>query len=799
MKVTTLPFDKAVISDTHESSYLMHKYWARKPANVVSDYIEYYTNAGDTVLDPFGGSGVTPIEAAKLNRKGIYNDLSPTACFIAENTIRKVDMNEFATEYQRILVKVYDDVIDLFYTTCRLCGYEKAITTHTFWKQEKYAEKDKIIGIKTKCEKCEKKDFRNPIEVDFLLDAKIDAIQPNHWIPDDQMIQNGRLLVKEGMKVSDLFRKRALLVLSTINYHIDNSKMAEDIRQTLKFTFTSSLAQSSRLVPFYSKKGREYEVGGWTLPGFWIPEQYCEVNAINCFNERFKKVKNGKSSIAIDVFDNIKWNVGDASNLNFLADDSIDYIFTDPPYGDSVPYLEYHVLWASWLKQKLDFDSEIVISDSKKREKDIDDYKKLLAKTFEECYRVLKPNQWMTVTFHNSHIKVWNALVASAFDAGFEYINDCYVLTGRLSSNQLLRKAGSMTGDIYINFRKPKRKKVKLAKELEEVKVELFKEAEKVISERGGYATTDQLARGILMSLSRNNLFGQLIDFKITDILSEKFDYETELKVWTFRENKEAKLLEYIPLETRIKTVIDSVLNAKRDGCSLDDFLVPLFTKFKNGRTPDAKEIALILKGSAIEKNDKWFPPIQQELFAKELFVDKTYKADDVKIEGEHNAIIYQLAKIGISQGYSIWIGENEKRKTPELRKLSSNELIIPGISAKGIKDSRIDQIDLIWHDMDRGSYILFEVENSTRLINCIPRLANLTEKLPTLNIPIYIVIPDNLYSKAEKSFNDPSHQKLIASDKHVILYSTLFDNLDLLDTKKIEPKDFLNAVSLKM
>lgn len=93
----------------------------------------------------------------------------------------------------------------------------------------------------------------------------------------------------------------------------------------------------------------------------------------------------------------------------------------------------------------------------------------------------------------------------------------------------------------------------------------------------------------------------------------------------------------------------------------------------------------------------------------------------------------------------------------------------------------------------------IFEVENSTRLINCIPRLANLTEKLPNLNIPIYIVIPDNIYSKAEKSFNDPSHQKLLKSDKNLILYSTLFDNLDLLDTKQIAVKDFLNAVSIKM
>lgn len=167
MKAISHPFDKAVIAATHESSYLMHKYWARKPSNVVSEYVEYFTNEGDLVLDPFSGSGVTAIEAAKLNRKAVYNDLSPTARFIAENTIRKVDIDTLTNEFQNILSKVYDEVIDLFYTTCKLCGYDKAITTHTFWQQEKYSEKDKIICVKTQCQKCGKKDFRNPIEVDF--------------------------------------------------------------------------------------------------------------------------------------------------------------------------------------------------------------------------------------------------------------------------------------------------------------------------------------------------------------------------------------------------------------------------------------------------------------------------------------------------------------------------------------------------------------------------------------------------------------------------------------------------------
>jgi hypothetical protein len=34
------------------------------------------------------------------------------------------------------------------------------------------------------------------------------------------------------------------------------------------------------------------------------------------------------------------------------------------------------------------------------------------------------------------------------------------------------------------------------------------------------------------MSLSKHNLFGQVLDLKITDILSEKFELDSENKLW---------------------------------------------------------------------------------------------------------------------------------------------------------------------------------------------------------------------------------------------------------------------------
>src|SRR5881628_1535366 len=65
--------------------YGVHPYFTRRPANVVRAYIERYSQENDVVLDPFGGTGVTAIEAFLLGRKAIQNDLNPFANFIARN------------------------------------------------------------------------------------------------------------------------------------------------------------------------------------------------------------------------------------------------------------------------------------------------------------------------------------------------------------------------------------------------------------------------------------------------------------------------------------------------------------------------------------------------------------------------------------------------------------------------------------------------------------------------------------------------------------------------------------------
>ena len=98
--------NKNIKAETHPPHYMMHKYWGRKPHNVVRDYILNFTKPGEVVLDPFMGSGVVVIESLKNNRKVIGIDLNPIACFIAQNTINNVDLDDFQEKFEKVFDKI---------------------------------------------------------------------------------------------------------------------------------------------------------------------------------------------------------------------------------------------------------------------------------------------------------------------------------------------------------------------------------------------------------------------------------------------------------------------------------------------------------------------------------------------------------------------------------------------------------------------------------------------------------------------------------------------------------------------
>src|SRR2546425_12341295 len=94
-----IPYDQLRVIDTPipaerqsaKRHYGVHPYFTRRPYNVVRQYILHYSKEGDRVLDPFGGSGVTAVEAFLANRVGIQNDINPLANFIAKRIVESHD------------------------------------------------------------------------------------------------------------------------------------------------------------------------------------------------------------------------------------------------------------------------------------------------------------------------------------------------------------------------------------------------------------------------------------------------------------------------------------------------------------------------------------------------------------------------------------------------------------------------------------------------------------------------------------------------------------------------------------
>lgn len=800
MKRTKKPFNEAVIAKTHPALFSMHKYWARKPHNVIAKYIEYYTNPGDVVLDPFMGSGVTVIEAARLERKGIGNDLNPIACFIAEMTAKAVDTGKLKKAFESVTTAVKEEINSYYKVRCTNPHCRKeAIIANVVWKPGKRLG-EKMFLLKVECPYCATKEQRNPTKDDIERFKKIEKMKiPNFYPKDVPLHKTAKRSVEY---VHELFTKRALICLSILLKNIQEQK-GRTCRDLLLFCFSSNLAQAAKLNSIDMRKGREYSSRGWTIHNYWIPQKgFLEMNVWNGFEARFSRVMRAKlgNDWLNSRKDELTFINEDACNLKRIKNESVEYIFTDPPYGNALPYFGLSLMWAAWLglDKKLDYEREIVISEKGDYEKELEKYKKLLNRAFREMYRVLKKGGTATVTFHNREIRVWNALVSAAFESGFVYENDNYVLPAVKSSKSQLAKSGSMTGDIYINFRKPKTINRKENFTEEDVYRIIVQEAKRVILSRNGQATTDQLARGIYSHLIKTNLFGQVGDKDIRILLSSLGLKEPIPNVWAFCEQEKQTMLEYIPLTKRIEFIIDSVLErANQDGYMLDDFLIPIFTQLKNGLTPENKEIMDVLRESAYVKRNKWYDKVR----TGKLFPDYEIPTKTILPEAElreHEQFIYQMVRLGAMLGYQIWVGKNEQNKSELLQEQSTRRLEIPGLSENFISKNRIDQIDLIWLKPDEARYAAFEIENSTGVVPGIQRLANLTGKMKHLNIPTYVIIPDKFRNKAQRIFDSPSGKKLGDENRKFIVYSKLLHHIDLLESGQIEPEKLLLAISEK-
>lgn len=153
-----------------------------------------------------------------------------------------------------------------------------------------------------------------------------------------------------------------------------------------------------------------------------------------------------------------------------LPDQSVDYVFTDPPFGGNIPYAEINFINEAWLNRYTDQAEEVTVSNHQK--KILADYKELLTTSLSEARRILKRKGKATVVFHSATAEVWNALQSAYMDAGFS-IERVGVLDKTQASFKQVTTAGAVRGDPVLLLGKR-------AKNTEQAIGEVWKIAEKL-------------------------------------------------------------------------------------------------------------------------------------------------------------------------------------------------------------------------------------------------------------------------------------------------------------------------------
>ncbi|XWK88625.1 MAG: DNA methyltransferase [Phormidium sp.] len=422
--------------ETYTGIYAMHKYWSKKPYNLVANYIKKYSEPGNIILDPFCGSGVTVIESIRLGRCAIGNDINPVAVLLTKMGLKHIDIQAIKNEFEVLKKKVIAEIDELYRTDCPKCKSVNAIATHTIWSG------DTPIEVWVQCEQCKtKKSIKPSSQKD--KDAAIKPLLAPLWYPTTELIENPRINAKAGYRVCDLFTPRSISALSILLSAIHQIQN-KDARSVLEFCFSAALPQASNMVFVIRRRGKlngktsqgRAEVGSWVI-GYWVPTEHFEIHVWRCFENRFRRILKGKQEVnkvipitasecvSFEKFKQTKLGYlisqGTATNLN-IPSDSVDYIFTDPPHGNRVPYLELSLMWNSWLNLYSDWDNEIVVSEARLRRKDISDYQKRLEISFFEMWRVLKEGKYISVAFNSLDDKTWLSLLNAMLKAGFEVV-----------------------------------------------------------------------------------------------------------------------------------------------------------------------------------------------------------------------------------------------------------------------------------------------------------------------------------------------------------------------------------------
>jgi len=382
----------------------VHPYFTRRPYNVIRQYILRFTDYKDLVLDPFGGSGVTAIEAFLENRCAIHNDINPLGNFITGGIyeLHKVKADELKTSFLRIENNC-KEIIDNI-------KHDKSLSIENYYGRYSF-----------------------PSNIRLPANSDVEYYY-------------------------DLFSPVQLISLAILKTEIDRIENYS-VKQSLLLAWSATLSKLNKT--FISSKGRKESRGGssiFSIYRYKVAKEPVELDPWNIFYDRFMNIMRAHKEIK-KIIDMKKDNQGligklmickmDIDDLVPTYYDSIDYILTDPPYGGNISYLDLSLLWNNWLGDIPDQETmakEIIVGGQMKLSEEY--YIKRLHNSVKACFEMLKDNRWLSIIFQH-----WNT---DYFDA---------ILSAADKSKAELKSAVSQVGDPILSMHKKKGKSSVLAGE----------------------------------------------------------------------------------------------------------------------------------------------------------------------------------------------------------------------------------------------------------------------------------------------------------------------------------------------
>lgn len=404
-------------------------------------------------------------------RRVVLNDLGPAATFIAANYNLPFDARAFAKKARRILDEVEQE-LGWMYETLHKDRKTKGRINYTVWSQifscphcaaevvfldEALDEETKRVREEFPCPKCQatlSKDALTP-SFETIIDpatgtpwkrirlrpsliiynigkrqyekapdpkdletlARIQKLRYPTEVPTDpfpiaQMYHGSRLAPKGFTHVHHLFLPRAARALAAL-WRKASAEQDARLRNMLLFFVEQAiwgLAVLARYVPTHYSQVNQYLTGV-----YYVASQHAEVSPWYILGGKLSRLDSAFSRV-IATSGAAAITTGTCASLP-IPDDSVDYIFTDPPFGENIYYADLNYLVESWHRVRTNAEPEAIIDRAKK--KGLHQYQELMRECFAEYCRVLKPGRWMTMVFHNSSNAVWNAIQEALLAGGF--------------------------------------------------------------------------------------------------------------------------------------------------------------------------------------------------------------------------------------------------------------------------------------------------------------------------------------------------------------------------------------------